>query len=159
MAEREGMAMRGFALGAIVAACIVVMSGCTSERYTTRHREAPKDSVATMTTKDVVALSKAGIGPEVIIKMISTSGSTFQLHTPDVIALADSGVVDTVIHAMLSAEGPAGEGSRTRVVHVVPSDAYWRYGPPYYYDPWYYGRPGPYFGARFYGGFRGHHRW
>jgi hypothetical protein len=152
--------MRGFTLAAIVAASIIGVWGCSSERYATRHRgDLPRDSSVTMTTKDVVALSRAGVGPEVIIKMINTTGSTFQLRTRDVIALADSGVVDTVIHAMLSADASTEPGSRRAVVHVVPSDYYWWYGPPYYYDPWSYGRPGPYFGARFYGGFRGHRRW
>jgi hypothetical protein len=111
-----------------------------------------------MTKQDVVALTKAGIGPDVIIKMISTTGSTFQLRTPDVIALADSGVVDTVIHAMLQADESSEKGDRTRAVHFVPSDAYWWYGPPYYYNSWWYGRPGPYFGFRAYGGFHGRGR-
>jgi len=152
--------MKGFALAAIVTACVLGVWGCSSERYATRHRGGtPRDSAETMTTKDVVALSRAGIGPDVIIKMINTTGSTFQLRTPDVVALADSGVVDTVIHAMLSADGSAEQGSRRAVVHALPSDYYWWYGPPSYYDPWFYGRPRPYFGVRFYGGFRGHRRW
>jgi len=150
--------MKGFALAAIVAACVLGVWGCSSEQYTTHRRGAPKDSLATMTKHDIVALTKAGIGPEVIIKMINTTGSTFQLRTPDVIALADSGVVDTVIHAMLQADVSSEKGDRTRVVHYVPSDYYWWYGAPYYDPWWYYGRPGPYYGFRAYGGFHGWRR-
>jgi hypothetical protein len=111
-----------------------------------------------MTKEDVIALTKAGVGDDVILKMISTSGSTFRLHTPDVILLADSGVADTVIHAMLQADGSSRKDEHAAVVRHYPPDYYWWFDYPFY-DPWYwpayYGWPRPYYGFRVYGGFHG----
>jgi hypothetical protein len=150
--------MKGFAVVAIAAVCILGASGCTPERYATHARRSGQDSLAMMSKEDVIALTKAGIGNEVIIKMINTTGSTFRLHTPDVIELADSGVTDTVIHAMLQADGSSRREDRPAPVGYYPYDYYWWYGYPYY-DPWYwsgyYAFPRPYYGIRMYGGFHG----
>jgi hypothetical protein len=161
--EKEGRDMKRFAAVAIAALCILGASGCTSERYATHARGSPQDSLAMMTKEDVIALTKAGLGNDVIIKLISTTGSTFRLRTPDVITLADSGVADTVIHAMLQADGLSRREEQRMVNRYYPPDYYWWAGDPYY-DPWYwsgyYGWPGPYYGARVYSGFHwgGRHR-
>jgi hypothetical protein len=93
--------MKRFGVAAIAAVCMLGVLGCASERYATHSRMGSQDSLAMMTKEDVIALTKAKVGNDMILKMISTTGSTFRLHTPDVIMLADSGVADTVIHAML----------------------------------------------------------
>lgn len=153
--------MKRFAVVAIVAVCILGASGCMSERYATHDRRSSQDSLAMMTKEDVIALTKAGVGNNVILNMIKTTGSTFQLRTPDVIQLADSGVADTVIHAMLRADESSGKEKHTTVVGYFPPDYYWWYDYPYY-DPWYwgpsYGWPGPYYGIRVYGGGHWHFR-
>jgi hypothetical protein len=150
--------MKRFAVVAIAAVCILGASGCTSERYATHGRRSPQDSLAMMTKEDVIALTKAGLGNDVIVKMINTTGSTFRLRTPDVITLADSGVADTVIHAMLQADGSSRKEERRTAVGYYPPDYYWWYGYPYY-DPWYwsgyYAWPARYYGVRVYGGFHG----
>ena len=150
--------MKGFAVAAIAAVCILGASGCASEHYATHARRSLQDSLAMMTKEDVITLTKAGVGNDVIMKMINTTGSTFQLHTPDVVALKQSGVADTVIHAMLQADGSSQNEERTTMVHYYPPDYYWWGGYPYY-DPWYwpgyYGWPGRYYGVRVYGGFHG----
>lgn len=156
--EKEGREMKGFAVAAIAAVCILGASGCASDQYATHARRSPQDSLAMMTKEDVITLTKAGVGNDVIMKMINTTGSTFQLHTPDVVALKQSGVADTVIHAMLQADAPPQNRERTSMVHYYPPDYYWWGGYPYY-DPWYwsgyYGWPAPYRGVRVFGGFHG----
>jgi len=116
-------------------------AGCAPEYSSYRYRahRAVRDSTQLMTKDDVIALTKARIGDNVIIDMIRRSGSTFVLRTPDVIALADSGVSDTVISAMMKSDEPWGGGE-------APARYYSAYS-PYYYDwwaaypwwsPWYY---------------------
>jgi len=115
-------------------------AGCAPEYSSYRYREhrPVRDSTQLMTKQDVIALTKARIGDNVIIGMIRRSGSTFVLRTPDVIELADSGVSDTVISAMMKSDEPwGGEGAPAR---------YYAAYPPYYYgwdaypwwSPWYY---------------------
>lgn len=150
--------MKGIAVVAVAAMCVLGASGCTSERYTTHARRSEQDSLAMMTKEDVIALTKAGVGNNVILGMINSTGSTFRLYTPDVIELADSGVADTVIHAMLHADGSSRKEERRTAAGYYPPDYYWWWGYPYY-DPWYwspyYAWPGPYYGVRMYGGFHG----
>jgi hypothetical protein len=111
-----------------------------------------------ITKEDVIAMTKAGLSNDVILSMISATGSTFQLKTPDVIALADSGVADTVIQVMLQVDGSLQKEGGTAVVPYYAPDYYWWYSYPYY-DPWYwspyYGWLGPRFDVRVYGGFHG----
>jgi hypothetical protein len=65
----------------------------------------------------VFALTKAGVGTNVIAVMIRNSGSTFGLDIPAVIALADSGVAGTVMYAVLQWDDLSRNGARTGVVH------------------------------------------
>jgi len=138
-------------------------AGCAPEYSSYRYREhrPVRDSSMLMTKQDVIALSKAKIGDQVIVDMLRRSGSTFVLRTPDVIELADSGVSDTVISAMMKGDELWGGGG-------PPPRAYAWY-PPYYYDsywwstypwwsPWYlsgwYGYWGGFY--RPYYSYRGH---
>ncbi len=153
--------MKKIAVAVLAAVCILGASGCVPEHYATRAQGTPQDSLVVLRQEDVIALTKAGISNDVIVRMINTTGSTFRLRTPDVIALADSGVADTVIHAMLLADESSRKEDRPTVYRTYPYDYYWWGGYPYY-DPWfwpsYYWAPRAYYGVRVFGGFHGHGR-
>ncbi|HUI09348.1 MAG TPA: hypothetical protein VL221_03415 [Bacteroidota bacterium] len=143
-------------------------AGCAPEYSSYRYREhrPVRDSTMLMTKQDVIALSKARIGDNVIIDMIRKSGSTFVLRTPDVIELADSGVSDTVISAMMKSDEPWGGGrAPARYYAGYPpyyGYSYWDYPwwSPWYFSGWYgywgaYYHPYYYRGyAPYYGGYR-----
>jgi hypothetical protein len=90
-----------------------------------------------MTTQDVIALSKARVGDNVIINMIDNSGSAFHLRTPDVLALADSGVSDTVISAMMRTDEPWGGGEEPGRYFAGYPPYYW-WGASPWLSPWYF---------------------
>jgi len=50
---------------------------------------------------DVVKLSRAQVGEDVILSYVQNSGSTYKLSSEDIIRLKSDGVSDRVIHAML----------------------------------------------------------
>jgi hypothetical protein len=133
-------------VAAVVLVSALMGVGCAPEHYAQRARKAPmpEDTLALMTNKDVIALSKAGVGDDVIIDMMDVSGSDFDLRTRDVVELADSGVSDKVISAMIK----TGKLSQ----YADGSGGYYYY-PPYYWDagypfwfPWY---PAFYMGLSF----------
>lgn len=57
-----------------------------------------------MTNEEVIALSKAGLAPSVIIGKIRTSKTQFDLSTDALIKLKSAGVSDDVVAAMLEAK-------------------------------------------------------
>jgi hypothetical protein len=150
-----------------VLAFALAAAGCAPEysRYNYREHPPVRDSLALMTTKDVIALSKSRIGDNVIISMINNSGSTFHLRTPDVIELADSGVSDTVISAMMRTDEPWGGGEAPgRYYATYPPYYWWAVSP--WWSPWYFSSYWGYWGgfyrpyhyprayAPYYGGYR-----
>ena len=131
--------MKAIVLAVGMTVCLLVGSGCMAGGYTTSdHRAAAPgaDSLA-MTPHDIIAMSKAKVGDDVIIKMIRNTGSYFQLRSRDVVALADSGVSDKVIAAMIqTADTPEDHGTGYNYAPYYP--AYWWGAYPYYY-PWSFG--------------------
>jgi hypothetical protein len=123
---------------------ILILGGCAPGRYGTydRVRATGADSLALMTKEDVIKLSQAGLGDDVIIRMLDASGSTFRLKTKDVVELADSGVSDRVISEMMQV--------RERPKDDERSGGYFYYSPFYgfamypFWDPWY---PSVYLGS------------
>jgi hypothetical protein len=57
----------------------------------------------TLTNESVIAMSKAGLGPDTIIAKIRTSANTFDLSSDQLIALKQQNVPDVVIASMLNA--------------------------------------------------------
>lgn len=56
-----------------------------------------------LTNNQIVELTKAGLGEDVIITMVKTSQTNFSVGFPDIVALKKAGVSDTVIKAMIQA--------------------------------------------------------
>ncbi len=55
---------------------------------------------AATTAAQLVELSRAGLGDDILIALIQTDGSTFQLTAADILALHGQGLSDRVIRAM-----------------------------------------------------------
>ena len=115
----------------------LVLGGCAAGYHGSyiRGRSSEPDSLALMTKEDVIELSQAGVGDDVVISMLDASGSNFHLRTKDVVELADSGVSDRVISAMMKKREQFGEGES--------APGYYYYSPFYgfamypFWDPWY----------------------
>ncbi|GEM_PF-1271964 len=129
---------------AVILAVFLTIAGCTSQRYAQYHhgRIPASDTLSMMKKQDVISLTKAGVSDSLIITMLATSHSWFQLSTQDVLELKNAGVNERVINAMLISNEPTSNGDR----YVQDGNYYY---PPYYwyggYDPYWY-NPSLYFG-------------
>jgi hypothetical protein len=106
-----------------------------------------------MTVSDVIALSKANTGDEVIIAQIRATRSVFALSNQEIIDLKNAGVSEKVIEAMIKTNAATKKDS-TYAHYWYPSD-YWWYAR--YYWPGYYWYPRTYWVTsvhvgRYYGG-------
>lgn len=121
--------MQRFGVVALVLACTVAAMGCGPYRYTRyeRDRTARADTIKPMTKEDIIALSNAKVGDDVIIRQIEVSDSYFELGAKDIIDLANAGVSEKVIDAMIKTGETAARQER---------DSYYYVGYPYWY-PWY----------------------
>ncbi len=140
--------MKQTTIFAVILVVFLSVAGCTSQRYTQYHRERPPvtDTLAMMKIQDVISLTRASVSDSLIITMLATSHSWFQLKTQDVLDLKSAGVSERVIDAMIVSNEPPAEGDR------YVQDGYYFYPPYYwygYYPYWYY--PSFYFG---YSGYR-----
>lgn len=110
-------------------------------------KSSPKTSA--MTVNDVIALSKANAGDEVIIAQIQATASAFALSNQDIIDLKNAGVSEKVIEAMIKTHTHSKRDSTYAYVHYWhPSDPWWHAG--YYWPGYYYGYPRSYWGASIY---------
>ena len=57
-------------------------------------------ALAATTAEQLVELSRAGLGDDILIELIQSDGSTFQLAAADLLALHQQGLSDRVIRAM-----------------------------------------------------------
>ena len=70
-------------------------------QYPTEIYLGPPPSHSRLTVNDVIQLSQASVGDDVIIKQIQKKGHRFDLSTSDILRLKDSGVSNQVIRAMV----------------------------------------------------------
>ena len=114
---------------ALVSVGIVVLSGCSS--FVTIHERQ-------MNIEDIISMTKAGVGPEIIKSQIEVTNSRFTLTSDEIITLKKAGVDDKVIEAMIETE-------------LLPESFDWEHGmSPYdywfnYYNSWYPSYSYPYF--------------
>jgi hypothetical protein len=66
----------------------------------------PAPSTSKMTVADVVKLSKAGAGDDLILQQLSKRGGQFNLSTEDIVQLKKAGVSDRVVGMMVDPSGP-----------------------------------------------------
>jgi PEGA domain len=60
-----------------------------------------------LTNADIIDLTAAGIGEQIIIDKINGAASAFSLETKDLIELKKAGVADAVVQAMMHKNAPA----------------------------------------------------
>ncbi len=142
--------MKTLTFAGIILAAFLTGAGCMTERYAQYPREQvpAQDSAALMTPQDVIDMSNAGAGDDVIIDMIHKTGSVFQLSPQDVVALADSGVSSRVIRAMIKSDQAPRYSQGTPTYSYDPY-WYWYGGYPYPY-PWYFGLSVGYYAPFYY---------
>jgi hypothetical protein len=118
--------------GAVLAVCAVLLAvGCATPR-----RPAP------LATADIIAMTKAGMTDEEIMRRIDETRSVFRLSSDDVVRLRNDGVSGRVIDYMLE--------TYTRAA-VEQERRYEPYGRPYFeyywcgycrsYHPYYFSCP------------------
>ncbi len=131
--------MKGMMFVAFVLACLLAGSGCMTGDDTSYNRDqGPKADSLALTSHDIITMSKAKVGDDVIVHLIRTTDSYFHLRSRDVVELADSGVSDKVIEAMIkTAEAPREQGARP-YYYVPYYPTYWYGAYPYWY-PWSFG--------------------
>lgn len=144
--------LAGAATGAIIGAVTGEVVGEAMDESEARNQalfqaRLGRQMTGTVSHHDIIAMSQAGLGDQVIITHIRNHGVVQTPSAADLVALKQSGVSDPVLAAMQMpppASGPPvvyGPGPQPVVVRE-----YW--GPPRYYrDPWYgppcHGGPGP----------------
>ena len=129
--------MKQITIFAAILAIFLAVAGCTSQRYAQYRgrRPAPADTLAMMKKQDVISLTKAGVSDSLIITMIATSHSWFDLRTQDVLDLKSAGVSDRVINAMIQSNQPMTDADISERDGYYYSPYYWY---PGYYPYWYY---------------------
>src|SRR5919107_1721821 len=71
------------------AACAVLLVGATPE------------AAWAVSTRDLIELSKAGLGDDVLVALVEADGTVFSLDAPRILELRAAGVSERVITAML----------------------------------------------------------
>jgi hypothetical protein len=137
-------------------AICLLSTGCMSPYYAHRERRhvVQEDTLMgpAMTVDDVIAMTKDGVGDDVILAQMNATHTYFRLTSNDIRDLKKSGVSDKVIHAMIKSADQAKTSTQSQQVAYSPSPDYYWGAYPYFYDPWY----SPiYYGFSYRGGYRG----
>jgi hypothetical protein len=119
--------------------------GCGSYTSLQSSQKSPP-KISAMTVNDVIALSKANTGDEVIIAQIQATHSVFALNNQDIIDLKNAGVSEKIIEAMIKTQAQSKKDD-TYAHHWYPSDDWWYAG---YYWPVYYWYPRVYWDTTIY---------
>lgn len=122
-----------------------IMIGCGSYTSLQSPEKSPSKTTA-MTVSDVITLSQANTGDEIIIAQIQATHAVFALSNQDIIDLKNAGVSEKVIEAMIKTSAQA-KKKATYVRYWYPRDYWWSWG---YYWPGYYWYPRSYWGASIY---------
>jgi hypothetical protein len=148
-----GGALIGGAIGALTGALVGKDIDETTRMHVTQGQP--------LTIEDIKALTKAGVGDDLIISQINSTRTVYKLNTAQIIDLKNSGVNQKVIDYMINTQSMAAQTQEP----AVYSGGYYYVAPyPYYYYPYpfVYGYYGPrWHGGAYWhggGGFHGHHR-
>ena len=128
------------------------MIGCGSYTSLQSPQKSQQKSPA-MTVSDVITLSQANTGDDIIIAQIQATHTVFALSNQDIIDLKNANVSEKVIAAMIKTNAATKKDS-TYARYWYPRDYWWYsgyYWPGYYsYWPGYYWYPGVYLGGTIY---------
>src|SRR5437899_3308072 len=91
----------------IVVVLMALIAAVCSAQYTQAGEDRQDSLPPPMSIQDVIDLSKAKVGEDVILNQIKSTRSAFELTSKDILDLKKEGVSDRVISAMIStAESP-----------------------------------------------------
>jgi len=136
----------GAAIGAGVGALTGAAVGSEMDEVEARNRAMIESQLGrqvaagAVTVDDVVAMTRAGVDPELIVTHIRVHGTSRPLQTSDLISLQNQGVSTRVIQAMQ--EQPTPRPQETIIVRepapapVIVEE--YHYGHPYWGPPRYY---------------------
>jgi len=142
------MNTRSVFLLTVVAAAALVTFGCSS--LMTMELAKPR-----LTETDIIELSKADVGPRVIIRKIEVSRAQFDLTKDDIVRLKKAGVDNEVIRFMIGTGDAAQQADLLRSydlydywfnyyntfypvnIHFYPVAAYLSYRSGRFYNPYY----------------------
>jgi hypothetical protein len=95
------------------------------------------DPAWAVSTRDLIELSKAGLGDEVLVALIEADGTVFNLDAPRILELRAAGISERVITAMLrnasrptAASAPGAADMQTTAAPPAAADE--RDGAPYF---------------------------
>jgi hypothetical protein len=111
-------------LVAILATVSVLVQGASAEQASSRKAASVVQSTPTVATPaglkvdDVLKMSKAGLGDDVIVEMLIKNGQPFDLSPDQLIALKGAKVSDRVIQTMLN---PGRKDTTAKTAAVAPA--------------------------------------
>lgn len=142
-----GDPIAGTAIGAGVGALTGASIGGALDEVAAQNRAAIAAQIGrpvqpgAATVDEVVAMSRAGVDPRLIVNYVNTSGTARPINAQDVIFLHQQGVATDVIQAMQTPR-PSTQVARAPNGPVIIEEHH--YGPPYYPPPaqvyYYHGR-------------------
>ena len=109
----------------VLAAVFLATTGCSSLIEVNKRR---------MSTEEIVAMSDAGVGVDVIKRQIDATDSRFTLTSDEVVALKKAGVDDTVIEHMITTSERPERFDHEYYDPFFPGSLAYRYDP---YQRWY----------------------
>lgn len=134
--EAVGNPLAGAAIGAGVGTISGAAVGSSLDEIEARNRAVIESrlgrpvAAGAVTPEEVVAMTQAGVGPDIIVNHIRIHGTARTLGTQDLIYLQNSGVDAQVIQAMQAP--PAAPAVAVREVQPAPIIV----EEHYYADPW-----------------------
>jgi hypothetical protein len=97
---------------------------------------ATPDTAWAVSTRDLIELSRAGLGDEVLVALVEADGTVFSLDAPRILELRAAGVSERVITAMLKkasrASAPPAAAAPERANAAPPTAPDDRDGAPYF---------------------------
>lgn len=136
--EAVGNPLAGAAIGAGVGTLSGAAVGSSLDEIEARNRFAIESrlgrpvAAGAVTPEEIVAMTQAGVGPDIIVNHVRIHGTARLLETQDLIYLQNSGVSSQVIQAMQAP--PAAPAMAVR--EPLPAPAPIIVQEHYYADPW-----------------------
>ena len=143
--EGSGHTAEGAVVGAAVGAISGAVIGDHIDKDIARNNaevqaRMGRQMAGAVTTADVVAMSQAGLGDEVIATHIQANGVAQRPQAGDLIILKNQGVSDRVINALQNAPPPGG-AVVAAPMYAQPMYSQPMYGPPVIVEEHFYGPP------------------
>lgn len=137
--SQTGNPAAGAAIGAGIGALTGGMVGSEMDRLAAENRAAIASQMGRQVTAgaatidEVIAMSKAGVDPQLITQYVQTSGVARPLTANEVVLLSQNGVPTEAIQAMMNPPAPPAVAQASAAGPVIIEEHH--YGPPVFYPP------------------------